>query len=93
MLKRLLSITVLASLLSAGAAAQWSTVVITAVTNDGSYLYISGVYLGPDQSVFLSGVPLSNVVNAAGTQITATLPAGLVPAHICCTCRAAIRRI
>ena len=53
---------------------QQNPLVITSVTSDASYLYISGVNFGARPSVFLSGMPLSRVVNAQRTQIIASLP-------------------
>lgn len=106
MLKRIVSIAVLACLLSSGTAAQQNQqnrqdrqdrddgpentsqqtpLVITSVTTDASFLYISGINFGPRPNVFLSGMPLSRVVNAARTQITAslpTLPAGSYLLHV-----------
>jgi hypothetical protein len=48
--------------------------VIMRVTTDASFLYISGINFSSRPSVFLSGLPLSRVVNATRTQITASLP-------------------
>ena len=79
MLKRLVSIAVLACVFSSGTAAQQNPLVITAVTVDEANLYISGINFGPTPSVFLSGLPLGYSVNGAGTQITATLPSSLAP--------------
>jgi hypothetical protein len=77
MIKRLVSIAVLACVFSSGTAAQQDPVVITAVAVDESNLYISGINFGPTPSDFLSGMPLGHSVNGAGTQITATLPSSL----------------
>ncbi len=114
MLKRFVSIVVLACLFGSGTAAQQkqqsqqnkqdqnkqdkddrddgpentsqqNPLVISSVTSDASFLYISGINFGARPSVFLSGMPLSRVVNAAGTQITAslpTLPAGSYLLHV-----------
>ncbi|MFA5910534.1 MAG: hypothetical protein WC815_17270 [Vicinamibacterales bacterium] len=64
---------------------QQNPLVITSVTTDASFLYIAGINFGARPSVFLSGMPLSRVVNAARTQITAslpTLPAGSYLLHV-----------
>lgn len=50
--------------------------VITAVTTTGASITIRGVNFGAAPNVFVAGMPLAGVtVNAAGTQITAQLPA------------------
>lgn len=99
MLKRIFMVVVLACLLGSGTSAHGhdeqgsgngngsaqSPLVITSVTTDASFLYISGVNFGSNPSVFLSGLPLSRVVNAARTQITAplpSLPAGTYLLHV-----------
>lgn len=86
MTKRIVSFLVVACLLSAGTSASQDQknqkdrkgeddpLVITRVTIDASYLYIVGTNFGADPSVFLSGVPLNRVVNAARTQIISPLP-------------------
>ena len=78
MLKRLVLIAVLTGLMSSGTAAQQNPLTIWSVNTDATTLFISGVNFNPGPTVFLSGMPLNFVVNAAGTQIMAALPS--VPA-------------
>lgn len=87
MVKRIVTIGALVCLTSFGTAAQQNRddrrddndsqqnpLIIDSVTTDASYLYISGVNFGARPTVFLSGEPLTRVVNAARTQIISPLP-------------------
>ena len=63
-----------------------SRLVLTAVTSDETYLYVSGVNLGPAPSVFLNGIPLGGVTLGTGdTSLVAlrpALPAGTYLLHV-----------
>ena len=63
-----------------------SRLVLTAVTSDETYLYVSGVKLGPAPSVFLNGIPLGGVTLGTGdTSLVAlrpALPAGTYLLHV-----------
>src|SRR4051812_20185061 len=56
--------------------AQVSRLLVSAATFDETYLYVSGVNLGPGPSVFLNGIPLGGVTVAAdNTSLIALRPA------------------